>query len=177
LLLFFQQENFGNPKERFMKSNFVLRSSIQFALIVIASSACYDQAPLTTVPTPQTHLIAEVTDTGTVVMANAIGPGALEVEGVVADADQDTWKLSLTRVDHRGGSSVLWNHEVVSFPRFALTNATVKRVDKTRSWLVGALLAGGAILAAKMFTTGGNDDPNGNPPPPPHTRIPGVSWP
>lgn len=160
-----------------MKSNFVLRVSVPFALIVVASSACYDQAPLTTVPTPETHLIAEVTDTGTVVMANTIGPGALEVEGVVSDADQDTWKLRLTRVDHRGGASVLWNHEVVTFPRFALTNATVKRVDKTRSWLVGGLLAAVAILAAKMFTTGGNDENNTNPPPPPHTRVPGVSWP
>jgi hypothetical protein len=110
-------------------------------------------------------------------MSNTIGPGALEVEGDVAEADQDNWKLNLTRVDHRGGASVLWNHELVSFPRFALTNPTVKKVDKTRSWLAGVLLAGGAILAAKVFTTGGNDDPNPNPPPPPHTRIPGVSWP
>ena len=158
-----------------MKSDFV-RNAVAPLLLGCMLGACYDQVPLTTVPSPATRIIATVTDTGTVVMANTIGPGAQEVEGVVSAADPEAWKVNLMRVDHRGGSSVLWNRELVTFPRFALTKPTVTRVDKTRSWITGGLIAAGVFLAAKMFSTGGNDDNQITPPPPPVIRIPGVTW-
>jgi len=103
------------------------------------------------VPPPATRIIAEVTDTGTVVMGNAIGPGATEVEGIVAAADASTMKLYVLRVDQRGGISTLWNRELVTFPRNALTNVSEKRLDKKKSWVAAGTIAAVAIIAARAF--------------------------
>jgi hypothetical protein len=141
---------------------------------VFLLAACYTQVPLTSgVPAPATRVIATLTDTGIVVMSNTIGPGAEEVEGTVIDADANAWRLNLVRVDQRGGTSVLWNREPVTFPRYTLKNPMVKQVDKTRSWMAGTLVAVGAILAAKLFSNIGADENPQQPPPPPQIRVPG----
>src|SRR5207248_867880 len=66
-------------------------------------AACYTQRPLTVpVPAVGTQIVASVTDSGVVAMSNALGPGAVEVEGVIAAADASAWELQLVRVDYRG---------------------------------------------------------------------------
>lgn len=141
---------------------------------VLFLTACYTQVPLEApAPAPAARIIASLTDTGTVVMANTVGPGASEIEGIVTSADANTWSLNLLRVDHRGGTSVTWNREVVSFPRYALTRPEVKRLDKTRSWGAAALIAASAFVATRLFSHGGSDDPGTPPPPPPANRVPG----
>jgi hypothetical protein len=140
------------------------------ACLTLASfmTACYVERPVTAVaPAAQTRIVAQVTDSGVVAMANAIGPGAVEVEAVVAEADASVWKLQLVRVEQRGGTSTQWNREVVTFPRNALTNARAKTLDRKRSWLAASLIAAGVVLAAVVFgavLTG--DSPDENPVPP-----------
>ena len=152
----------------------IVRPRRCLALTALLVAGCYTQGPLTAVtPTPATRIIASLTDTGVVVMANAIGPGAEEVEGIVSEADATSWRLNLVRVEHRGGFSTLWNREAVTFPRYALKDPTVKQVDRTKSWMAGTLVVVGAILAAKLFSNIGADEDPGKPPPPPAIRIPG----
>lgn len=130
-------------------------------------TACYKHVPVAA-PALSTRIIAQVTDTGSVVMANAIGSAATEVEGVIAGVTDAAWRLQLVRVDHRGGMSSLWQREEVAFPRIALTNVREKRLDKKRSWLVAGALTAGVVLVSKAFggvLTGGSDD-GGTPPPP-----------
>lgn len=131
-------------------------------------AACYTQHPLVTpAPAPATRIVARVTDSGVVAMSNAIGAGAVEVEGVVAAADAGAWDLQLVRVEYRGGAQVVWNREQVSFPRYTLTNATERRLDKRKSWLAAGLITAGAFLAARLFGAFGlGDGPGGEPPPP-----------
>lgn len=141
---------------------------------MVLLSACYTQIPMTTdVPAPSTRIIATVTDSGTVVMANKIGPGAQAVEGVVTAADAKEWTLSLVQVEYRGGTSVQWSREVVTFPRYALTNPTVKRVDMAKSWIAGGLVAASVFIVAKAFGAVGTSDNGGTTPSPPAIRIPG----
>ena len=131
--------------------------------------ACYTVHPLETAqPQPATIVIADLTDSGTVVMANKIGPGAEEVEGIVAAADGETWTLNLKRVDHRGGTSVMWNQEPVSFPRYALTHVTEKRFDRGKSWFAGVGIAACAFIAARLFHVLGADTNTDVPPPTPN---------
>jgi len=131
-------------------------------------TACYTQGPLTApVPAPETRIVAQVTDSGDVAMGNALGPGAVKVEGVIAAADADAWRLRMVRVDYRGGTSTLWNRELVSFPRSTLANPTQKRLDKQRTWLAAGLITGTALLAARLFgAVGGGANPETQPPPP-----------
>ncbi len=154
-----------------MISNHVLSKA---AVVFLILPACYTQRPLETpVPSPTTRIIARVTDSGAVALGSSVGPGALEVEGVVATADEAVWNLNVLRVDYRGGSSVIWNRELVSFPRNALSNVNVTRVDKRRSWLTAGLITAGAFLAARLFNQLGADENTGTDPTPQNTRIPG----
>lgn len=130
-------------------------------------AACYMQSPLATpVPLPDQRIVAQVTDTGAVAMGNALGPGAREVEGIVAGADAASWDVRLLRVDYRGGSSVRWNGEVVRFPRAALSQATERRFSRGRSWLIAGLITSSALLAARFLgVIGGGGGDGGTEPP------------
>jgi hypothetical protein len=139
-----------------------MKFSAKVSAVLVVLTGCYTQQPLeTAVPAPATRIIAQVTDTGAVALSGPVGPGALEVEGVVATADQTTWQLNLTRVDYRGGTSVSWNRELVSVPRNALSNVTVKKVSRSRSWLTAGLITAGAILASQLFSHIGADSEGG----------------
>jgi hypothetical protein len=153
-------------KENGMSSSLVICRS---ALLLVGVTACYTQRPLeSSVPAPATRIIARVTDSGAVAIGGPVGPGALEVEGIVATADEAVWNVNLMRVDYRGGSSVVWNKELVAFPRNALSNVNEKRVSKSRSWMAAGLIAAGAFLASQMFGNFGasGDGPGGGENPP-----------
>lgn len=130
-------------------------SQLRVAIVLAAGAAlsgCYSQRPLTApVPALGTDVVALLTDSGTVVMGNQLGPGVTEVEGVVAEADGDNWRLLMTRVDQRSGASTLWNREPVTFPRYALTSVTVRRLDKKRSWIAAGVITATALIAARAF--------------------------
>lgn len=151
-----------------MLRNRTFRQIVVVLTLAGFSTACYVRRPLTTsVPPPATRIVALVTDTGSVLMSNAIGAGAVEIEGIVVEADAESWKLQMVRVDQRGGFSTRWNRELVTFPRIALTNTQQRVMDKKRSWLLaGAALL--AVLSSMLFygdvIGGGNDE---LPPPPP----------
>ena len=125
-----------------------------------ASAACYTQRPLVTMPpAPATHIVAQLTDSGTVAMSNAIGAGALEVEGVVSFASQQSWTLQMVRVDHRDGRSINWNREPVAFPSSVLTQPFVKVLDRKKSWLAaGGITIGAFVMARAFHLIGGDDD-------------------
>jgi hypothetical protein len=126
--------------------------------------ACYTRRPLeTTPPQPNIRVVAQLTDSGTVAMSNAIGAGALEVEGVVARATDAEWTFAMMRVDHRDGRSIPWNRELVTFPATTLTRPVVVALNKKKSWLAAAGITVGAFLAASAFgviNVGEDDNPD-----------------
>jgi|SRR5688572_23683824 hypothetical protein len=145
----------------------VTRWSAVGLLTMLAS--CYTQAPLDTpIPAADTRIVAQVTDTGVLAMSNAIGPGALEVEGIVVGADATSWDIRLVRVNHRGGQSITWNQELVRFPRSALSQATERRFSNRRSWIMAGLVTSTALLAARFLGVIGGGDNTPVPPPPPN---------
>jgi hypothetical protein len=149
-----------------MRSTNILPFTIGPALLL---GACYVERPLATpVPVATTRIVAQITDTGSAAMASKIGPGAREVEGVVVDADGTAWDLQVIRVDYRGGTSTLWNRERVTFPRYALTNASERAFNKKKSWVVAGLITGTALLAARLFGALGFGGGSGGEPPPPN---------
>jgi len=148
------------------------RLSLLTALSLM-SGACYVQRPLQTVPPPPTtRIVAQLTDSGTVTMGNALGPGVLGVEGVISTADQNEWTVQMLRTDLRDGRQIEWNREPVKFPRQAFTNTQVVVIDKTRSWLAGGLIVVGAFLAARAFNLLGASDGEPNEEPPPASLVP-----
>jgi|SRR5688500_13918706 len=150
------------------------RGSVIALTLPVALAGCYTQRPLqSTVPTPTTRIVATVSDSGTVAMSNAIGSGAVEVEGVVTAADANVWNLQLMRVDHRDGRSIPWNREVVSFPRNALASPMERRLDRTKSWVAAAGITVAALIVGRVFhALATDDDPSGGNPIPQESLIP-----
>lgn len=160
-----------------MRETNLVRHFCRPAAVLLALTACYARSPITTAaPPPSTRIIARLTDSGVVEMGRSIGTGAYEIEGVIAEATPSVWKLQLTRVEQRTGNSINWNNELVSFPRFALTDISAKQFDKTRSWMAAGLVAAGAITAALAFGALGADEEINPPPPPPAIRVPGGAF-
>jgi hypothetical protein len=132
-----------------------VRRGVAVVTLVSFFTACHTERPLTAAaPAPTSRIIAQVTDTGAVAMASTIGIGAVEVEGVVAEADANAWKLHLLRVDQRGGASTRWNRELVTFPRYALTNAREKKLDKRRSWMIAGVITAALVVGTLLFGSG-----------------------
>jgi hypothetical protein len=147
--------------------------------VLVSTTACYVERPLgTSVPAPETRVVAQVTDEGTVAMAHLIGGGATAVEGVVAAADAASWELSLLKVRNREGQTVTWNRERVVFPRSVLTNARERNLDTTRSWIAAGAVVVGAVLAAALFdVVGGGSETTPPPVPPAQILRPGSGIP
>jgi hypothetical protein len=152
-----------------MKTRVIL-NRLALLAVLAAASACYNEVSIgMSVPQPQARVVAQLTDVGADRLAHTIGVGATEVEGIVAAADDSMWQLYLLRVDQRGGASTLWNRELVTFPRSMLTNASEKRLDKKKSWMVAGAATVGAFLLGHLtgaFSPGDEGKGSTLPPPP-----------
>jgi len=115
-----------------------------------------------------TRVVVQLTDSGVVAMSNAIGAGAVAVDGIVAAADATTWELELLRVDYRGGTSMTWQRERVAFPRAALTHTSERVFNKKKSWVTAALIVAGSFLVARMFGAFNGGEPGDDDPVPPN---------
>ena len=137
------------------------------AVVALAFLAgCYSRESIgLTTPAPETRVIASVTDVGSDHMAGKIGVAAVEVEGIVESTTDSVWNLRLIRVEQRGGVSTLWNRELVSFPRWTLTNPTAKKLDKKRSWIFAGMIAATAFLAERLIIGAFSLDESGRGPP------------
>ncbi|HMC56542.1 MAG TPA: hypothetical protein VKH19_15305 [Gemmatimonadaceae bacterium] len=135
-------------------------------VLLVAGSACFKNTPIGLgIPAPETRIIASVTDVGSDHMAKLIGVAATEVEGIVESATDSVWNLRVIRVDQRGGASTMWNRELVSFPRWALTSPSAKKIDKKRSWLFAGMIAATAFLAERLIIGAFSLDDAGRGPP------------
>jgi hypothetical protein len=139
----------------------------------LLAAGCYQRVPLTTAtPDPSTRIVATLTDSGVVAMSNAIGPGAMEIEGVVSSATPTQWNVQMLRVDHRDGRSVGWNREIVAFQPSTLLNTTRIQLDKRRSWLAAGGVTIGAFVIAGAFSLLGSSEEDRRQTPPPASLVP-----
>jgi hypothetical protein len=127
-------------------------------------AGCYSRQPLAQPqPSPEARVVVVVTDQGAATMADQIGSGAVEVEGVVRWASADEWALHLTRVLHRDGRQVAWNRELISFPAGTLGETQVVVLDRRRSWLAAGAGVVGVFVAGRILgvTLTGEDEGRG----------------
>src|SRR5215208_1526840 len=111
-------------------------------LLLLVLTGCYSYRPLETAsPEFGTRVEADLTDRGSVDLANQIGPGAMSVRGEVLQSDPEALVLALTVVLGRNQQETFWRGEHVRLP---LT--TVARVQQRRFALGKSLLFGGAVL-------------------------------
>jgi hypothetical protein len=131
-----------------------MRTSALILAFVVAG--CYSYQPLETpTPTSGTQVEAELTDAGSLQMANQIGPGVISVRGEVVESDSQAVLLALRSVMGRNEQETFWNGEQVRIPTTAVARLQQRRFATGKTLVFGGALFGGLLLAAKAFIGGG----------------------
>lgn len=137
--------------------------------VAVLSAGCYSYVPAErSLLAPGTVVRAELTDSGSVVLASYLGPGTASVEGQLIAATSDRLTLAVTAATNRRGIENFWSNERVELPHAVIATLRERRLSRSRT----AVAAGGTFAAAIAiylgFTAGGLGDggagPGGGPP-------------
>ena len=112
-----------------------------FAMLLLC--ACYVTTPVPSAPAPVpgTKLHVELTDAGSVSLAQYLGPNVNYVDGRLLGQSDTAMSLSVSGLTFRSGQEQYWKGENVSLPHSAIATIQQKKV----SWWRSGLLAGGII--------------------------------
>jgi hypothetical protein len=132
-------------------------------LCVISAAGCYRAVP---VPDPASHPGALVTVAlsarGSEELAPVLGPGVARAEGVVRRGGADTLVVALARTETRDGRGARWTGETVAVPARHVTGVSRRALDRGRTWLLVAAVAG-AVALGWGFGGGGLAGGDGGP--------------
>ena len=132
-------------------------------LFAFTLAGCYRSVPIAQ-PTiaPQTRVKLELTDRGSLELGPRIGNIIASVEGTVVESNDSTLTLALTLATDRRGIEATWRGEVVQFPRDYVARVSERKISKSRSWLLAAGIAAGALAAAGLGGSFGDGSSDGN---------------
>jgi len=133
---------------RWMRTAAVMLRRATVAVAASALGGCYAQTPLTTLPAPATHVVAELNDAGRVEMAAQVGPSVTKIEGVLDSARTDSeYTVHVTYVSFIDGTVAKWTGEPVTLrPRYVGT-LYERHLAKGRT----AIFVGGLTVALGVF--------------------------
>jgi hypothetical protein len=143
-----------------------------FAIVaaVAALQGCYKYVPVgaPTAVSPGMEVRAELTDSGTVVLAPQVGPSVYQIDGRLLTRTEDELVLAVDEVTSRRSElAQLWNGERVTVPSAAIGTLRTKKLSRPRTALTTAAIfaaVAGLYIAfdpAGTFGGGGGGRPGG----------------
>lgn len=132
-----------------------MRASTVIPLLLVAG--CYSYHPLEN-PTPAsgTRVAADLTDAGSLEVANQVGPGVVSVRGEVVESDRDALLLALTSVLGRNEQETFWKGEQVRIPLVTVARVQQRRFALGKTILFSGAVVGGLFAAVQAFTGEGS---------------------
>jgi len=134
---------------------------VGLAMVVVGATACYTLTPIRgSSPAPGTRIAFDVNDVGRVALGGAMGPEIDRVEGRLIERSNGEYLLGVTSVSLlRGGVQTWKGEQVVLKPEFVST-VYERRLDKARTGLALAAVAGGivAIASQNLIADGSTQD-------------------
>jgi hypothetical protein len=122
---------------------------------VLASVACYAYLPTPmSGAQPGSEVQLSITDSGTVVLASAIGPSVGIVDGRLLSDSGGSYLLNVTRTQRRDGTETDWRGERVVVPHELTSGIAMRRFSTGRTALFSTLATGALVAIAEAF--GGN---------------------
>ena len=138
-------------------------------LAVAALGGCYASTPIVseTRLAPDSRVLAQLTDQGTVDLARMLGPSIAGVEGRLVSLGSDTVTLRLNRTFSRQGVTALWGGETVHIARVQIALLSERQIDRRRTIVAvaGVTVAAVALVSGLKFLGIGTVDRD--PPTPP----------
>jgi hypothetical protein len=148
------------------------RQLLLLPALTACAAGCYSYVPVANSPAPGHAVKASVNDEGAGLLTAQLGPGVLELEGLLLNADtQQVSILVQSYVTRRQGVLNASGEAVRLEPRHIVVMKE-KRLERTRSVLLAAALGASAILAIEVFGPDGIlfEDENTEDPGPPTFR-------
>lgn len=123
--------------------------------VLFASVSCYAYVPMSsTGAQPGSEVQLTLTDSGTVVLASAIGPSVGTVDGRLVSDSDGSYLLNVTRTQRRDGTETDWRGERVVVPHVLASSIATRRFSTGRTALFSTLATGALVAIAEAF--GGN---------------------
>jgi hypothetical protein len=122
---------------------------------LVAGIGCYAYIPTTsTGAQPGSEVQLMLTDSGTVVLASAIGPSVGTVDGRLVSDTGGSYLLNVTRTQRRDGTEADWRGERLVIPQVLTSGIAARRFSTGRTALFSTLATGALVAIAEAF--GGN---------------------
>jgi hypothetical protein len=126
-------------------------------LILCVVSGCYESVPVQLNQVqPGTKIRVTLTDAGADSLARYLGPGVETVDGKLISASDANVSLGVTSIAMRSGQDQYWKGESVAIPRSALATVQQRKVNKTKSVLLGGVLVAALASLKLSGVVGGN---------------------
>ena len=127
-------------------------------LAVMASTGCYSYSAVPmTEPLVEQNAEFRISDAGRVQLARALGPGVETVEGRIVRQDANGWTVKVYRIANIRDEVSTWSGEEVDIPASAVELLQRRNLDKQRSVVALAAVAGGVtffVLTRSIFGGG-----------------------
>jgi uncharacterized membrane protein len=139
-------------------------------ILLLAGCYSYDRVPAAQVH-PGEEVTASLNPSGAEALDRAVGPRVTKLDGqvvAITDSAVTLGVTSLWRTTSGTSNEELWSGDNVIVPASAMDSLRVKRIDRTRSWLVAAGAVAFAVVTRAV--TAGDAFGRGGSAPPPVTR-------
>jgi hypothetical protein len=143
---------------------------LSLAVAVTAGlGGCYSYTPLASAPEPGVRVALDLNDRGRAALEQHVGPEVRTVEGVVREATDSTYLLSMVETRDLSGGQTRWAGESVVISPTHVRTARERRYSQGRTVALGVALASAAVvfMTSRNLLGGGSGGDDGNPPPPP----------
>jgi len=145
-----------------------MKSTLAALAILSLTTACYsykEAEPVDQVaPATGSRIRVRLTQEGATALAQQIGPQAVNLDGDVIAASQDSLRLALSAVEDARHITTTWKGEQVTIPRGAIASLGQRKLAVGPTALLGGLAAGGVVAAAALFTGSGESSGAVQPP-------------
>lgn len=133
-----------------------LRAAAALLAALHLFSACYSYVPVRQAPAPGAPLSLTLTDEGRVAHAAALGPGIMQVTGVLKGMDGDTYVVNVSAVTPIRGQELPVTGITVSLAPGDVTDVRERTFSRKRTAIVvgSALAVIVTFLATKGFKSG-----------------------
>lgn len=133
------------------------------APVLCVLCACYESVPIELARVqPGTKIRISLTDAGADSLARYLGPGVETIDGKLISTDDRGVSLSVSQVAMKSGQDQFWKGETVMIPRYSLSTVQARKINKSKSLLLGGAFVVALASIKLSGVAGGNGGGGGN---------------
>lgn len=137
-------------------------------LLIPHLTGCFHYVPVGSSAVPSgTEVMVGVTDRGRVELTPVVGHGVRNIGGPLLESTDSSLVLSVTSVQYIDTRDLAaWPGERMELRREFVTDVRERRISRSRTGILAALIAAGIVAASLIAIWGFGDDPGDNRPNP-----------